>query len=318
MASSSASDWHLSPLKGQQAAAPAQCHQQSRIPRTMLLPTMRCEVLAALPGNETAFQQVTPQPLPNTGTATSNRRLGPDNPASFPLDASLRVYVDIEWMAALPTLTSIARGHRSRTGKNRGPLGLSSPPIDLDLTLRPPRTLVITRVLAGDADVSRPGDGKITLRWASNREPDLSSDPNPSRNGTTWRPVRDIRLMDLVHEMAVAAGDPAARPAEVSWTDVVPGALVTYSYRLVAVETVGQSFARRPGGSTPARSMTAWHCREDRHWLWRGSLWQARPGGNNLAHRRTRSSLQRREIAGPWIDLGQWRAPGTVDIRDPI
>ncbi|HEX3757318.1 MAG TPA: phospholipase D family protein [Kofleriaceae bacterium] len=77
------------------------------------------------------------------------------------------------------------------------------------------------------------GDRQITLEWAPDRESDLAeyrvyraADPDHAR---------DVSRMDLVHTVPAATGDPAARPARLSWTDrPVPG-LRDLWYRVVAV-----------------------------------------------------------------------------------
>lgn len=190
-------------------------------------------VLAALPGNEAAFQQITDRPLPNIGAKTTNR-LGPDNPVGFLLDPNLRAYIDA--IDGRSTNKYFYRAAFVDAAQNMGELGLSSPPIHMPDIL-PPRMPVFTRVLAGDPDPMQPGDRKITLRWASNREPDLASyrvyRTDKAEN------ARDIRLMDLVQEIIVGAGDPAARPAEVVWLDNNVLGLITYCYRLAAVDNSG-------------------------------------------------------------------------------
>ncbi len=206
-------------------------------------------VLAGLPGNEAAFQQVTSQALPNSGGATANR-LGPDNPAGFPLNPALRAYVDR--LDGLSTNRYFYRAAFIDQAHNIGPLGLSSPPVYMPDVV-PPRAPAFTRVLAGAASPNEPGDGKITLRWSSNREPDLATyriyrTPDPAA-------ARDIRLMELVKEMAVAAGDPSTRPAEVVWVDTPPRALVTYIYRLVATDAARNPSA--PSSAVAARAFDA-------------------------------------------------------------
>lgn len=190
-------------------------------------------VLAALPGVDKAFVQVTADPLdpdePEAGAPDGLRwrRVGPDV-AVGSLPAGQRAYVD-----ALDGRTRsrwfYRTGYTDEVG-NAGPLGVSSPPVWLPLVV-PPRQPLIARATGGER--------LITLAWASNREPDLvayhiyrTDDPAAAR---------DIRLMTQVAVASVPAGDPASRPATVSWSDdPVPG-LTTFTYRVVAVDAEGNT-----------------------------------------------------------------------------
>ena len=160
-------------------------------------------VLAGLPGNERAFTQITIQPLDPDDPGVANR-VGPDNPPDFVVDAALRAFVD-----TLDGRSANRYFYRSAYvdgAHNRGALSISSPPVWLhDVT--PPRSPILTKALGGDR--------RITLRWASNREPDLVA----YRVYRTDREesARDLSTMTLVHTESVPAGDPLDRPAEVSW-----------------------------------------------------------------------------------------------------
>ncbi len=266
-------------------------------------------VLSALPGNEAAFQQITDSPLPNIGAKTANR-LGPDNPIGFPLDLNLRAYVDS--IDGRSTNKYFYRAAFVDAAQNIGELGLSSPPIHMP-DIMPPRMPVFTRVLAGDPDPMQPGDCKITLRWASNREPDLYS----YRVYRTDKAAnaRDIRLMDLLQEMVVAGVDPAARPAEVVWLDNTVFGLITYYYRLVAVDNAGNE--------SPAAAAIAARAFDTAlpdvpelivAWVEQAGKTRAEISWNS-PHQ---VMIQRREGPGNWIDLAQWRDPGAVTIRDPF
>ena len=187
-------------------------------------------VLAGLPGTERVFVQLTPQPIdPEEPDATAPgglrwRRVGPDV-APGSLGADERAYVDT--LDGRATNRYFYRYAYVDEAYNIGDLSLSSPPVWLpDVT--PPVAPRIARVAAGDR--------QITVDWISNREPDLA-EYQIFRTFEVNR-ARDVRLMDLVHTEAVAAGDPAARPAILSWTDnPVPG-LRDVWYRIVAVDRV--------------------------------------------------------------------------------
>ncbi|HEX6077663.1 MAG TPA: hypothetical protein VFZ32_20695 [Micromonosporaceae bacterium] len=189
--------------------------------------------LAGLPGNERAFTQLTIQPLDPEDPGNVNR-LGPDNPADFVIDPGLHAYVD--------TLDGRSRNryfYRAAYvdgAHNRGPFSLASPPIYFPKVV-PPRAPVITKVLGGDR--------QITLKWSSNREPDLveyrvyRADSQPLS--------RDLRLMTLVHTEPVGPGDPQARPSDVAFVDTVTP-LVNFVYRVVAVDEAGNA-------SSPSRAV---------------------------------------------------------------
>lgn len=266
-------------------------------------------VLAALPGNEAAFQQITDLPLLNVGPATQNRA-GPDNPPGFPIDPTLRAYVD--------GLDGRARNrYFYRTAfideaQNLGPMGLSSPPVYLR-NVAPPRRPVFVRALAGEPDTGVAQDRKITLAWASNREADLASyrlyrTADPTR-------VRKTRLMDLVSEIAVPSGSPAARPAEVVFTDAELPGLVTFTYRLEAVDTAGNR-------SLPSEPIAARAFDTTLPEVPEVTLGWVELAGNTRAELSWTTEhevmVQRREAGSPWIDLAQWRSPGTVTVRDPF
>ena len=266
-------------------------------------------VLAGLPGLDRAFTQITDLPLPNTGAATANRA-GPDNPPGFAVDPALRAFID--------RLDGRARNRFFyRTGfvddaQNPGPLGLSSPPVYLR-NVAPPRRPVFIRALAGDPAAGASQDRKITLVWASNREPDLAV-YRLFRTAEADN-ARTTRLMDLIAEIAVPAGDPALRPGENLFLDAdVPG-LVTFTYRMEALDTAGNR--SQPSDPIAARAFDAGLPQVPATTL----AWVEQAGTTRAQLDWTTEHevmVQRREPGGPWIDLAQWRAPGTVTVRDPF
>ena len=266
-------------------------------------------VLAGLPGNERAFAQITDLPLPNAGAETANRA-GPDNPPGFAVDPALRAWVD--------RLDGRARNrvfYRTAfvdDAQNRGPLGLSSPPVHLRNTA-PPRRPVFIRTLAGHPDPAQPQDRRITLVWASNREPDLVA--YRLYRTASAENARKTRLMDLVAEIAVPAGDPAARPGENVYIDAgVPG-LVTFTYRLEAVDDAGNRSL--PSDPVAARAFDTGLPEIPEATV----AWVAQAGVTRAQLDWTSDHevmVQRKEAGGPWIDLAQWRAPGVVTVRDPF
>jgi hypothetical protein len=179
-------------------------------------------VLAGLPGVERAFKQLTIQPLDPDDAANANRR-GPDNPDDFVVDPNQRAYEDT--LDGRTINRYFYRAAYVDGAHNLSPLGLSGPPIYLPDVV-PPRAPVITKILGGDRE--------ITLRWASNREPDLAE--YRVYRAESREAARDVRLMALVHTEPVPVGDPAARPAEMEWVDQSVQGLKTFYYRLAAVD----------------------------------------------------------------------------------
>jgi hypothetical protein len=111
--------------------------------------------------------------------------------------------------------------------QNRSALSLSTPPVYCpDVT--PPRAPVITKILGGNRE--------ITLKWSSNREPDLKE--YQVYRSESAEDAHDLRLMTWMHTESELRGV-SDRPAEVSWTDKpVPG-LIDFFYRLITVDTTG-------------------------------------------------------------------------------
>ena len=259
-------------------------------------------VLGALPGIETVFMQVTQQgldPDEPDGGGLRWRRVGPDV-APDALGPNERAWVDrLDGRASNRWFYRCAYVDEVH---NAGPLGLSSPPVWLP-NVTPPRAPVLRRI--------RGGDRQVTLEWASNRDEDLAEyrvyrTDDPTR-------ARDVRLMTLVHTQA-AGGDPDARPPVVSWTDApVPG-LVTFAYRVVAVDDAGnasdpspaqQGRAHDQGLPEPPVPTPSWVV----------------VGANTRAQLEWTSEhevLVQRRNGAAWTDLTSWRPPGAVVIRDPF
>jgi len=180
-------------------------------------------VLAGLPSSESAFVQLTINPLPHPNDAANANRLGPDNPDDLVLDPNQRAF--IYTLDGSGTNRYFYRSAFVDGAHNLGALGLSSPPVYLPNVA--PRTPVITRVLGRDRE--------ITIKWASNREPDLVE--YRVYRTDNEQDTRDLRKMTLVHTEAVAPGDPSSRPAEVTWEDIeLIGGQVLF-YRLTAADS---------------------------------------------------------------------------------
>ncbi len=251
-------------------------------------------VLAGLPGNEAAFAQLTIAPLDPDDPACADRR-GPDSPDDYAPSAGLRAFVDtLDGRSSSSYLYRLGCVNAVHT---RGDASLALPPVSCpDVT--PPRTPLLTKVLGGDRE--------ITLRWASNREPDLAA-YLVYRAGAE-ADTRDLRLMTLVHTAPVGAGPPAERPASVSWTDSpVPG-LVDRWYRLVAVDTAGNASAP----TAPVRGRAYDQTPPEVPALVASWTAAAPPAEARLAWTATDESLA--EVRGVglavWQSVGTWRPPG--------
>jgi hypothetical protein len=263
-------------------------------------------VLAGLPGNERAFAQVTVQPLdpeeldPEDPTQKRWRdRVGPDNPTTYQPKEDLRAYIDT--LDGRSTNRYFYRVAYVDGAHNRSGLSLASPPVYLPNVV-PPRAPVVTKVLGGDR--------QIILRWASNREPDLAE--YRVYRADSQEAARDLRLMTLVHTEVVSPGEPDTRPAEVEWSDPVPG-LVNFSYRMVAVDEarnvsqpsssmMGRAFDESP--PVPSVPTAAWVEVDGR--LQAQITWEST----------NESLLQYRQTDGSWLDLTSWLPSGSQSFTD--
>ncbi|MEF8843100.1 MAG: hypothetical protein V5A62_15995 [Haloarculaceae archaeon] len=200
-------------------------------------------VLAGLPGNETAYTQVTvnsldPDEHPNEP--------GPDTGLgeSYP-QGDLCAYVDsFDGQASncyfYRTGTVDPAGNRSDQGDAvDGELmsyptpGVKSPDVV------PPKKPIVTKILAGHPDEDEPGDRMITAWLAPTTEPDVAgyrvyrADDEDS--------TRDLRLMEQV-----ATGIPPAGTGETVWTDEDVEAFRAKYYRFVAVDDAGNRSSPSP------------------------------------------------------------------------
>lgn len=258
-------------------------------------------VLAGLPGNETAFTQITIAALDSDDPAVADRR-GPDSLADYAPDPALRAYVDT--LDGRATNRYFYRAAYVDGANNVSALSLSSAPIWLPNVVAP-RAPVVTRALGGDR--------QVTIQWASNREPDLAN-YRLYRTDDAER-ARDLRLMMLVHEESVPAGDPADRPIEISYVDQpVPG-LVTLHYRLVAVDAAGNTSA--PTGAVAARAFDESLPAPPLP----SAQWAVVVGATKAEITWASADdtmLQRRGPGRSWLEVASWRPPGAYTIRDPF
>ncbi|MFC7227974.1 hypothetical protein N0B31_11230 [Salinirubellus salinus] len=215
------------------------------------------QTLAALPGNESAFTQLTTDPLapadaPNVrgpdyeaGDPGPGTQPGVDGvPDEMPPGDDLCAYVD--------SFDGRSRNHYLyRVGAvddahNRaGALTYPTPPTRA-LDAVPPETPVVTGLVAGHPDDAEADDRRLTLRWNAVRSPDLAryrvyrtTDPDA---------VRDVRLMDEAATLSVPVatdGDPLVTGrsdgSTVFWTDGDRDAGVDHHYRVVAEDETGNA-----------------------------------------------------------------------------
>jgi hypothetical protein len=190
-------------------------------------------VLAGLPGNEAAFNQLTTQPLDPEERDPDNPQLlrwrdkiGPDGVMSYNVQPLLRSYVDM-----LDGNSNNCYFYRSAyidAAHNYSRMSLCTPPVYVPLKIRP-QTPVITTIIGGDR--------QITIRWVFNREDAISEyniyrcdNPNDSR---------DIRLMTLVHRQILSDQTYVNSPSSMSWTDSTVAANIDFSYRVVSKDYHG-------------------------------------------------------------------------------
>jgi hypothetical protein len=189
-------------------------------------------VLAGLPSSESAFIQVTINPLDPNDAANTNR-LGPDNADDLVLDPNERAFIDT--LDGRSTNCYFYRAAAIDDGHNLGAMGLSSPPVYLPKVF-PPNTPVLTKI--------RGGEKQIELRWVTSREADLSAYRVYRTSDSVS--TRDLRKMVQVNELPVAKIDP--NQSEVSWIDQAVPAGIDFYYRVTALDS-----EPLPNESTPSK-----------------------------------------------------------------
>ncbi|HEU0138914.1 MAG TPA: hypothetical protein VFQ79_04355 [Bryobacteraceae bacterium] len=266
-------------------------------------------VLANMPGCEKAFVQLTVKALDPADAATADRR-GPDDALGYVVRPGLRAYTDK--LDGRATNRYLYRAVYVDAAQNRSAMGAVGTPVRLPNVV-PPRAPVLTKVTGGDR--------RITLSWASNREPDLLE--YRVFRAETKDDAGDLRLMQQVGTVA-ADPDPALRPAAEQWDDSpVPG-LKDFWYRIVAVDRSDPVDPRGGGGNVSQPSSIV-----------RGRAQQPPPAPPivqtavwNTGHTAVQVSwqisdpalvprLERRQNEGePWLVAAGWLAPGTLDATD--
>jgi hypothetical protein len=198
------------------------------------LPDNALRLLAALPGNEPAFAQVTIHPFEMSDPEIQDQRR-PDDDATYPPNPTLRAYMDT--LPGRATNRYFYRASFVDGAQNQGALSLPGPPVYLP-KVEPPRAPVITKVVTGQR--------AITLTWARNREGDFAQ--YRVYRTRAEDNAQDLRSMDVVATVALTDIDPT-KPTVV-WTDtlgLVGGQKVFY--RLTATDTSGNESL--PSRTTP-------------------------------------------------------------------
>jgi hypothetical protein len=253
--------------------------------------------LAGLDRREQAFTQITIQPLDPDDPNNADRH-GPDNAGDYAPNPNLRAYIDT--LDGRATNRYFYRAAYVDGAQNRSLMSLSGPPVWLPNVV-PPRAPVITRITGGDR--------QITLRWASNREPDLAE--YRVYRATSQEATRDLRLMTEVATIA-APQAPAARPTEEAWMDDTVDANRNYWYRVTAVDDAGnestpsqlvQGRAYRASPPLPPEIMTANWVNSDGAWIVR-LVWTMPEPGEVLVQRRPAGAVAWATVAA-WLPTGQ-------------
>jgi hypothetical protein len=215
------------------------------------------QTLAALPGNEAAFTQLTTDPLapadvPNVrgpdyeaGDPGPGTTPGVDGvPDEMPPGDDLCAYVDsFDGRSRNRYLYRV--GAVDDAHNRAGALTYPTPPTRARDAV-PPETPIVAGLVAGHPDDAEADDRRLTLRWNAVRSPDLAryrvyrtTDPDT---------VRDIRLMAEAATFSVPVptdGDPLVTGrgdgSNIVWTDDDRDAGVDYHYRVVAEDEAGNA-----------------------------------------------------------------------------
>ncbi len=265
------------------------------------------QILASFPDLEGAFTKLHPDPISWDDPEYADwvtEIAGPGEAAYVP-NSNLRLYVD----ESLPGQGSNRYFYRVKAidvQGNAASLSVSTPPIWLRRVVVP-HTPILTAVTGSD--------GEIVLRWVSNREPDVAA-YHVYRANAPER-VRDLKLMDRVHIVAVAAGAPEARSVEVEWRDTTVIVYMEHYYRITAVDGVGNESP--PTAPAVVRSYSTLPLEPPSgavpQWMGIGTdrfvrlTWVARPGVAVLVQRRVAGTTA-------WRTVGMWSEPGAGTLDD--
>jgi hypothetical protein len=195
------------------------------------LPDNALRLLAALPGNESAFAQVTIHPFEMSDPEIQDQRR-PDDAATYPPNPTLRAYMDT--LPGRATNRYFYRASFIDGAQNQSALSLPGPPVYLP-RVEPPRAPVITKVIGGDR--------KITLQWAKNRERDLAEYRVYRAERAT--DASDLRLMTMVYQGLPAPDSSVDK--EIVWIDQPVVSKIDFYYRVAAMDVAGNLSATSKG-----------------------------------------------------------------------
>lgn len=172
-------------------------------------------VLAALPGNEVAFTQLTIQALDaaevdpdNAALKKWRNRVGPDNPTNFPVDANQLSFLDT--LDGRSTNRYFYRAGSVDGAHNRSKvLSLSTPPVYCPNVVPPKRPVLLQ---------ANGGAKMITLQWMENIEEDL--DHYELYRTNDIEATRDVRLM-LLHKKIAKSPNSILTPDEIAPAQVL-------------------------------------------------------------------------------------------------
>lgn len=274
-------------------------------------------VLAGLPGNESAFTQVTTTPIerdehPNE-PGPDDPEYGGTNPQGYPDD--LHAYTDeldgrcSNWYIYRAGTVDPGNNRSDRPAADGGTdIGrdLSFPGLPVSFPdVRPPRTPSVTAVEGGDRE--------IRIQWTPVRDSDLVEYRILRTEDKS--DARDRRLMSQVGTVSISSA-PADQPAEQSWTDGDPPVLADTYYRVIAVDDVGNE--SEPGEVVVGR---AFGVPRPAHPDW--NVGSPDPATNDLDLAWTASDgslrclVQRRSPLGSrWENVSAWLSPGDYSYTD--
>ncbi len=258
-------------------------------------------ILAGLPHNKKAFQQLTIQPLNPDDVANVNG-LGSDNPNDFVIDPALKKFID-----RLPGKAKNRYFYRCAYvdgAQNLGDMSLPTVPIYLPKAILP---------LTPSLYKVNGGDNKITLIYSSNREIDIGS--YRIYRTTDRKRSRDIRLMDLIQSSPELQNDPTLRSPKVSWEDLTVIPKTSYFYRVTAVDLDGRE-------SKPSDTLEAISFRQASPFepIWNTGIWIN--SGSNVSLSWTLEEnlfvqIQRKQLSETnWKNLSDWLPEGTTAYID--
>ena len=235
------------------------------------------QALARLPGNDAAFGLMTTAPL-----------------SSAPYRAALEGRSTNRYCFAVKLVDAAGN-----------PSALSWPSRAVRAPkVRPPATPVITKVVGGDR--------QITVTWAANREPDLKE--YRLYRAESEEAAHDLRVMALVRTEAVPPDDVETRPATVTWPDTNLPGLVTFYYRLLAVDNAGNVSASAAPVSTHAYDQRTL---DPPGWVSAG--WNASGSAIDLrwvSSDPNQETVVLRRHFGAWRAVSSWLPAGTADFTD--